>query len=174
MPEVHAAIVLVPSPPVPAAMVFVPYVPVPTATGHHSAPVPVLNALLKHSSNVLATFFFPVPEGSSLQHVQTRQLWSPIDSGKSATMPSAAPVPRHVDMLLLNAKKAVHLDLTILISGTAFDHVNVPVCGSALSLMTDHGLQMQAPLHAPLRELPVAPFLSYDPITFPQPSLPSY
>ena len=85
--EVHAAIMLVPSTPVPAAMVLVPYAPVLTATRHHSAPAPaVLNALLKHISNVLATSFFPVPEGSSLQHVQTRHLWSPIDRGKSVIM----------------------------------------------------------------------------------------
>jgi hypothetical protein len=90
-PEVHAVNVLVPSTPVPAATVLVPYAPVLTATGHHSVPAPVLNALLKHTSNVLATSSFPVPEGSSLQHVQTRHIWSPIDRGKSATMPSPSP-----------------------------------------------------------------------------------
>ena len=47
-----------------------------------------------------------------LQHVQTRHLWSLIDRGKSATTPSAAPVPHHVDMILLDAR-AVHLDQTI-------------------------------------------------------------
>jgi hypothetical protein len=81
--EVHAAIVLVHSTPVvPAAIVLVPSAPVLTATGHHSAPAPMLNALLKNTFNVLATSSFPVPEKSS--HVQTRYLWSPIDRGKSA------------------------------------------------------------------------------------------
>jgi hypothetical protein len=93
-PEFHAAIVLVRSTPVPAATVFVPSAPVLTATRHHSAPASMLDALLKHSSNVLATNSFPFPEGSSLQHVQTRHLWSPIDRGKPATMSSAAPAPK--------------------------------------------------------------------------------
>jgi hypothetical protein len=257
-PEVHAAIMLVvPSTPIAAATVFVPYAPVLTATGYHSAPAPVLNALLQHTFNVLATTSFAVPEGSSLQHVQTRHLWSPIDRGKSATMPflspctpvpvlspSTAPAevespptvpakvalpptvptevaspppvltevaspppvpaevvppppvpaevelpptapakvvspppalakvaapppdpapppavalappptrpPGHVDMHLLDAS-AVHLDLTIPISDTAFDHVNAPICGFSLSLKTAHSLRMQALLHAPQR-----------------------
>jgi hypothetical protein len=53
-------------------------------------------------------------------------------------------------MHLLDAS-AVHLDLTIPISDTAFDHVNAPVCGFSLSLKTVHSLRMQALLHAPQR-----------------------
>jgi hypothetical protein len=105
LPEVHAAIVLVHSTPVPAATVLVPSAPVLTATGHHSAPIPVLNALLKHTSNVLATSSFPVPEGSS--HVQTCHLWSPIeDRGKSATI-------GYVAILLIIWKLMIHLSCTL-------------------------------------------------------------
>jgi hypothetical protein len=103
-PEVHAAIVLVHSTPVPTATVLVPSAPVLTATGHYSAPAPVLNALLKHTSNVLATSSFPVPEGSS--HVQTRHLWSPIDRGKSATI-------GYVAILLIIWKLMFHLSRTL-------------------------------------------------------------
>ena len=53
-------------------------------------------------------------------------------------------------MRLLDAS-ALHLDLTIPISDTAFDHVNAPVYGFSLSLKTDHGFRMQALLHAPQR-----------------------
>ena len=53
-------------------------------------------------------------------------------------------------MRLLDAS-ALHLDLTIPISDTAFDHVNAPVCGFSLSLKTAHRLRMQALLQAPQR-----------------------